>query len=126
MKSLHAVAIPNAAGVICRCPPCTLHLGRSRDDGARPSVPACSYQDSPFPHYDKVTAEDVVPGIRALLGQLHKEIDLLEATVEPTWEGEGGSGGVWLACPHAQPARPRTSRRRSGEAPRAPQRLAWL
>lgn len=40
-----------------------------------------------FPLYDQVKAEHVVPGMRALLAQLHKEIDALEASVTPTWEG---------------------------------------
>eukprot|EP00878_Enallax_costatus_P002366 GHUV01002542.1.p1 GENE.GHUV01002542.1~~GHUV01002542.1.p1 ORF type:complete len:832 (+),score=220.74 GHUV01002542.1:594-3089(+) len=43
--------------------------------------------DVVFPLYDQVTAEHVVPGMRALLAQLHKEIDGLEASVEPTWHG---------------------------------------
>lgn len=43
--------------------------------------------DAVFPLYDQVKAEHVVPGMRALLKQLHAEIDALEASVEPTWEG---------------------------------------
>lgn len=40
-----------------------------------------------LPQYDQVKSEHVVPGVRALLKQLHAEIDALEASVEPTWEG---------------------------------------
>ena len=47
----------------------------------------CLYQDSPFPNYDSVLPEHVVPGIRSLLDNLHKELDDLEAHVQPTWEG---------------------------------------
>ncbi|EFN52299.1 hypothetical protein CHLNCDRAFT_139059 [Chlorella variabilis] len=43
--------------------------------------------DSPFPAYSEVKAEHVVPGIRALLAELHAEVDRLEASVEPSWEG---------------------------------------
>jgi Zn-dependent oligopeptidase len=44
-------------------------------------------QDAVFPLYDQVQPEHVVPGMRALLGQLHKDIDALEASVTPSWEG---------------------------------------
>ncbi len=40
-----------------------------------------------MPKYDQVKAEHVVPGIRALLEELHAELDALEASVTPTWEG---------------------------------------
>lgn len=40
----------------------------------------CFLQDSVFPLYDKVEAQHVVPGMRALLKQLHAEIDALEAS----------------------------------------------
>lgn len=43
--------------------------------------------DSPFPAYSEVKADHVVPGIRALLAELHAEVDQLEASVEPSWEG---------------------------------------
>ncbi|GAB4814977.1 hypothetical protein N2152v2_002023 [Parachlorella kessleri] len=43
--------------------------------------------DSPLPNYDQVKAEHVVPGIRALLAQLNSELDGLETSVEPSWEG---------------------------------------
>lgn len=43
--------------------------------------------DSPFPLYNAVLPEHVVPGIRSLLEQLHGELDDLEANVQPTWEG---------------------------------------
>lgn len=43
--------------------------------------------DVVFPLYDKVKPEHVVPGMRALLAQLHKDIDALEASVQPSWEG---------------------------------------
>lgn len=50
-----------------------------------------------FPLYDAVKADHVVPGMRALLKQLHSEIDALEAS------GEGGFEGLLvlpalLAC----------------------------
>ncbi len=44
-------------------------------------------QDVVFPRFDEVRPEHVVPGMRALLAQLHQEIDALEAGVTPTWEG---------------------------------------
>lgn len=44
-------------------------------------------QDAPFPLWNEVLPEHVVPGIRSLLEQLHKEVDELEANVEPTWPG---------------------------------------
>lgn len=44
-------------------------------------------QDVVFPLYNQVKAEHVVPGMRALLAQLHKDIDALEASVTPSWEG---------------------------------------
>eukprot|EP00879_Flechtneria_rotunda_P027088 GHRR01028954.1.p1 GENE.GHRR01028954.1~~GHRR01028954.1.p1 ORF type:complete len:258 (+),score=79.35 GHRR01028954.1:165-938(+) len=44
-------------------------------------------QDVVFPLYDQVKAEHVVPGMRALLAQLHKDIDALESSVVPTWSG---------------------------------------
>ena len=49
--------------------------------------PFATAQDSPFPLYDQVKAEHVVPGIKALLAQMHREIDELEGSVQPTWEG---------------------------------------
>lgn len=52
-----------------------------------PIVPPLPAQSSPFPAYDAVKAEHVVPGIKALLEQLHAEVDALEANVQPTWEG---------------------------------------
>lgn len=51
-----------------------------------PSRPQTA-QDVVFPKFDEVKSEHVVPGMRALLQQLHKEIDALEANVTPTWEG---------------------------------------
>lgn len=44
-------------------------------------------QDSPFPNFDAVKAEHVVPGISALLTQLGEEIDELERSVTATWRG---------------------------------------
>lgn len=43
--------------------------------------------DTSFPLFNQVKAEHVVPGIRQLLSELHAEIDVLEANVQPTWEG---------------------------------------
>ena len=44
-------------------------------------------QDSPFPLFDEVKAEDVVPGITQLLDDLNATLDDLEKKVEPTWSG---------------------------------------
>ncbi|CAL5226728.1 g9581 [Coccomyxa viridis] len=43
--------------------------------------------DSPFPLFDEVKAEHVVPGITQLLDELNAELDELEKKVEPTWHG---------------------------------------
>lgn len=43
--------------------------------------------DSAFPLYDAVKAEHVVPGITQLLADLNAEIDQLEQSVQPTFEG---------------------------------------
>lgn len=48
---------------------------------------SCCVQDAAFPLFDQVQAEHVVPGVTALVAQLNKEIDALEESVEPTWEG---------------------------------------
>jgi len=50
----------------------------------------CFLQDAVFPLYDKVEAQHVVPGMRALLKQLHAEIDALEAS--------GGASRAGVAC----------------------------
>jgi oligopeptidase A len=42
---------------------------------------------SPFPLWDEVKAEHVVPAIRQLLEETSSEIDALEKNVEPTWGG---------------------------------------
>lgn len=52
------------------------------DNGTNPLL-----TDSPFPLFDRVKPEHVVPGIMGLLRELNSEIDALEAGVEPTWEG---------------------------------------
>ena len=44
-------------------------------------------QDAPFPLFDEVTAEHVVPGITQLLDELNAELDELEKKVQPTWSG---------------------------------------
>lgn len=44
-------------------------------------------QDSPFPLWDQVQADHVVPGIRQLLEETSNAIDELEQHVEPTWPG---------------------------------------
>lgn len=44
-------------------------------------------QDTVTPAFDKIQAEHVVPGIRALLTELNDNLDELEKTVKPTWEG---------------------------------------
>lgn len=44
-------------------------------------------QDSVTPQFDKIQAEHVVPGIKALLAELNANLDELEKTVQPTWEG---------------------------------------
>lgn len=67
----------------CRhCQPPSLHCRAPSPTHPRPAA-----QDSPLPRYDEVAAEHVVPGIRALLAELHAEIDALERSVQPTWEG---------------------------------------
>lgn len=43
--------------------------------------------DSPFPKWDSVNAEHVVPAIRQLLDETNGAIDALEKNVEPTWVG---------------------------------------
>ena len=43
--------------------------------------------DSPFPKWDSVNAEHVVPAIRQLLEETNDAIDELEKNVEPTWSG---------------------------------------
>lgn len=43
--------------------------------------------DEPFPLWDQVKAEHVVPGMTTLFSQLHAEIDDLEKNVQPTWSG---------------------------------------
>jgi hypothetical protein len=53
----------------------------------RASHAAAPPQDVVFPAFDEVKAEHVVPGMRALLSELQAEIDRLEGSVEPTWEG---------------------------------------
>jgi len=69
---------------------------RMSDTNAAAAVEApteVSLKDNPllaetaFPLFDKVNAEHVVPGMRALLGQLHDEITELEKSVQPTWSG---------------------------------------
>lgn len=37
----------------------------------------------------------MVPGIRALLAELHAEVDRLEAEVVPSWEGLVEVGAAW-------------------------------
>lgn len=44
-------------------------------------------QDTVLPKFDLVKAEHVVPAMRALLKQLHADIDTLEGSVQPTWAG---------------------------------------
>ena len=44
-------------------------------------------QDVAIPLFDKVKPEHVVPGMKALLEQLHGDITGLEAGVLPTWAG---------------------------------------
>ena len=46
-----------------------------------------SLQDSPFPLFDEVKAEHVVPGITQLLDEVNAELDELEKKVQPTWTG---------------------------------------
>uniref|UniRef100_A0A7R9W185 oligopeptidase A n=1 Tax=Chlamydomonas euryale TaxID=1486919 RepID=A0A7R9W185_9CHLO len=43
--------------------------------------------DSVFPHFDRIQARHVVPGMRALIKQVNGEITALEAGVEPTFHG---------------------------------------
>ncbi|KAG2500627.1 hypothetical protein HYH03_001394 [Edaphochlamys debaryana] len=43
--------------------------------------------DVSLPLFDAIKPEHVVPGVRQLLSELHAEIDKLEASVVPTWQG---------------------------------------
>ncbi|KAL3696251.1 hypothetical protein R1sor_010327 [Riccia sorocarpa] len=43
--------------------------------------------DAPLPRFDAVEASHVIPGIRALLKDLEKELVELEKNVQPTWPG---------------------------------------
>lgn len=54
---------------------------------ADPDALPSGLQDTALPLYDQVKAEHVVPGTKHVLAQLHAEIDKLEASVAPTWEG---------------------------------------
>lgn len=49
--------------------------------------PGMLLQDSVTPQFDKIQAEHVVPGIKTLLAELNANLDELEKTVQPTWEG---------------------------------------
>ena len=42
---------------------------------------------SSLPRFDRISPEHVEPGMRALLAQLDRELDLLEESVESSWEG---------------------------------------
>lgn len=42
--------------------------------------------DAPLPRFDEVRAEDVVPAMRALLGELEGELMQLEAQCGPSWD----------------------------------------
>ncbi|KAI5081968.1 hypothetical protein GOP47_0001711 [Adiantum capillus-veneris] len=42
-------------------------------------------EDSPFPRFDAIEAKHVVPGIRAILNQLEKDLVILEENVKPAW-----------------------------------------
>lgn len=66
---------------------CGAARARARAGLTPPPRPAPRPQDVVFPKWDEVKPEHVVPGMRALLATLHKEIDTLEASVAPTWEG---------------------------------------
>lgn len=52
-----------------------------------PSLCMHTVQDVAIPLFDKVKPEHVVPGMKALLEQLHGDITSLEAGVLPTWAG---------------------------------------
>jgi len=43
--------------------------------------------DTQFPLFDKVAADDVVPGMKQLLAELETDFAKLEKSVKPTWEG---------------------------------------
>lgn len=66
------------SGVPSQCPPTMIQLSDLR---------VCCCQDSPFPNFNAVAAEHVVPGIRGLLTECGKDIDSLEGSVTPAWEG---------------------------------------
>lgn len=42
---------------------------------------------SGLPRFDAICADDVVPGIRALLAELHVDLDALECNCRPEWSG---------------------------------------
>ncbi|GIL51270.1 hypothetical protein Vafri_7134 [Volvox africanus] len=55
--------------------------------GTNADVPNPLLVDVSFPKYDEIKPEHVVPGVRALLSELHAAIDKLETEVAPTWAG---------------------------------------
>jgi oligopeptidase A len=81
-------AQPSLAPAVCKRPSSYVRLtcSAAATDGTMVETNPL-LTDSPFPAYSEVKAEHVVPGIRALLAELHAEVDKLEASVEPTWEG---------------------------------------
>ncbi|GIL75386.1 hypothetical protein Vretimale_7960 [Volvox reticuliferus] len=54
---------------------------------AKADAPNPLLEDVSFPKYDEIKSEHVVPGVRALLSELHAAIDKLEAEVVSTWAG---------------------------------------
>lgn len=77
----------------CICA-CMYPLSRRVVLTCRPAaVVYASLQEVVFPLYDQVKSEHVVPGMRALLKQLHAEIDALEASGWFFWRGRKGMWG---------------------------------
>ena len=75
---------------------CSLHFVACMPLFSRSAAPALTdctdhccacLQNTVTPAFDKIQAEHVVPGIKTLLAELNEELDNLEKTVQPTWQG---------------------------------------
>ena len=68
-------------------------LDKAKEDSSVPRQQCLlGSQDAPLPLFDQIKAEDVVPGITALVNELNSELDTLEVEVpktEPTWASLG-------------------------------------
>jgi oligopeptidase A len=70
------------------------HLAHNPTPSHNTSTP----QDVVFPLYDQVKPEHVVPGMRVLLAQLHKDIDALEAAGVEALAGLSRAVGGGSSC----------------------------